>query len=98
MGIDTNKIKVIHNTSSSRFEAGIGKELAVLEYHLTGKVMAITHTEVPASLEGQGIASQLAQSAFEYAREKSYRVIPACEFIVVYLKKHPEYTDLVEGY
>lgn len=97
MQVDAAKVKVVHNTQAKRFEIRIGNELCVLEYQTRGNRMAFTHTGVPPALEGQGLANRLAQAGLEYAREKSYKVIPACEFMEVYLKRHPEYSDLLKG-
>lgn len=70
----------------------------VLDYRLEGQppsqVMAITHTGVPSALEGQGIAADLARTALETARRQSWKVRPVCSYIVAYLRRHPEYSDL----
>lgn len=91
MEIDAEKLSVVHNAGAHRFEIKIDEYLAVLEYEMRGDQIIIYHTEVPPDLEGQGIANRLARVALEYAREKSYKVVPACEFIRVYLRRHPEY-------
>ena len=54
-----------------------------------------THTLVPVSLKGQGIASYLAKYVLDYARENNLNVIPQCPFIRSYIERHPEYDDLV---
>lgn len=40
----------------------------VIDYHLSGSTMTITHTIVPASLGGRGIAGELTKFALESAR------------------------------
>jgi predicted GNAT family acetyltransferase len=95
MNIDAEKLNVVHNVGAHRFEIEIDEYLAVLEYEMRGDQMVFFHTEVPPDLEGQGIANRMARVALEYAREKSYSVVPACEFIRVYLRRHPEYKSLV---
>jgi predicted GNAT family acetyltransferase len=97
MQIDAEKLNVVHNTRASRFEVQVGEELAVLEYQMRGNKMIFTHTGVPEALEGQGIASRMARVALDYAREKAHAVVPACEFMEVYLRRHPEYKSLVPG-
>jgi predicted GNAT family acetyltransferase len=87
--------KVLHNVRASRFEVAVGKTVAVLEYQVEGQQVIFTHTEVPEQFEGQGIASQMARTALAHAREKGYKVVPACEFMQVYLDRHPEYQDLL---
>jgi predicted GNAT family acetyltransferase len=95
--IDAEKLAVAHNVPHTRFEIEAEGLLAVLEYVLRDNKMIFTHTGVPRPLEAQGIASRLARAGLEYAREKQYRVVPACEFMEVYIRRHREYQDLVGG-
>jgi uncharacterized protein len=55
----------------------------------------ITHTETPRALRGRGIASELVQGALELIRADGLKVVAGCGFVVDYLRKHPEYADLV---
>ena len=57
--------------------------------------MIITHTETPRALRGHGIASELVAGALELIRADGHKVIAGCSFVVDYLRKHPEYADLV---
>jgi predicted GNAT family acetyltransferase len=93
--IDVDKLSVVHNEPAGRFEIEAGRWMAVLEYEMRGNKMIFTHTGVPRPLEAQGIGSRLARAGLEYAREKAHRVVPACEFMEIYIKRHPEYMDLV---
>ena len=78
-----------------RFEIERDGHIASLEYNLAGNVLQLIHTEVPKELEGMGLASELAHEALEWARAQGKRVDVICEFVAAYLKKHPEYADLV---
>ena len=95
MQIDAANIKVVHNSKQNRFEIQVGKDVSVLEYDLRGQTIYFTHTFVPPALEGQGLANRMAETALNHARENSLKVVPACEFIHVYLRRHPQYQDLV---
>jgi uncharacterized protein len=53
------------------------------------------HTEVPRELGGRGIAGRLARHVLDYARRQGLRIIVLCPFIRAWMKKHPEYDDLV---
>lgn len=57
--------------------------------------MTIWHTEVPAALRGRGIATELAQAAFEYAKDNNLRVDVICPSALNFLSNHPEYKSLV---
>jgi len=95
MTIDPEKLEVLHDPKSGRFHIDVGSWMAVLDYELEGNVMVFTHTGVPRPLEGQGVGARLAKTGLEYARQQSYKVVAACAFMEVYIRRHPEYKDLV---
>jgi uncharacterized protein len=78
------------NSEKSRFELDMGNEIAFANYRLTPEAVVITHTETPRALRGRGIASELVKGALELIRADGRKVIAGC-----YLRKHPEYRDLV---
>lgn len=81
--------------TEGRFEIEDHGRIAFLEYSLAGDVLRLIHTEVPQELQGKGIASELAKSALDWAREHGKKVDVICEFVDAYLRRHPEYADLV---
>lgn len=81
--------------TNGRFELERDGHVAYLAYNLAGKVLQLIHTEVPEALRGKGMASTLAQSAFEWAREHEVKVDVICPAVAAYLRRHPEYSDLV---
>jgi len=81
--------------TNGRFELERDGQVAYLEYNLTGKLLQLIHTEVPEALRGKGVASTLAESAFQWAREHGVKVDVICPYVAAYLKRHPEYSDLV---
>jgi hypothetical protein len=88
---------VQHEKSFHRFAAHLGEATAVLRYKEEGDTIYMVHTEVPAEMEGKGIAGQLAKAALQYARENHLKVVARCPFVTSYLQRHPEYSDLVVG-
>ena len=83
------------NKAQSRFELDVGDAVAFANYRLAPPAVIITHTETPRSLRGRGIASELVKGALELIRADGRKVIAGCGFVVDYLRKHPEYADLV---
>jgi predicted GNAT family acetyltransferase len=83
------------NKALSRFELDAEGGLAFANYRLTPSAVIITHTETPPSLRGHGIASELVDGALQLIRADGLKVIAGCGFVVDYLQKHPEFTDLV---
>jgi uncharacterized protein len=87
--------KAPEKVTTGRFEIEREGEVAYLEYTMTGKVLGLIHTEVPEKLRGLGLASALAETALQYARENKMKVDVICPSVFDYLAKHPEYSDLV---
>jgi predicted GNAT family acetyltransferase len=89
-------VEITDQRGESRFEARIDGELAgFATYTREGGVLTIHHTEVFDQFEGMGVAGDLAQWALDGARGQNLAVIPECPFFAGYIKKHPEYVDLV---
>jgi predicted GNAT family acetyltransferase len=87
---------VVDNPAQGQFEIRTDQGVAVLKYEQRGDVLDLTHTRVPAPLEGQGYGAALARAALEHARAKGLKVIPTCPFVGTYLRRHKEYADLVQ--
>jgi predicted GNAT family acetyltransferase len=88
-------VAITHNPAASRFEAEFDGRLAVCAYHLVNGVMHLTHTEVPPSLQGQGIAAQLVRETLAWARNEGLRVRPLCSYVAAYMRRYPETQDLI---
>lgn len=82
-------------SANGRFELERDGHVAFLEYNFAGNILQLIHTEVPEPLRGKDMAATLARSAFQWAREHSVQVDVICPYVAAYLKKHPEYSDLV---
>ncbi|MGN7919249.1 MULTISPECIES: GNAT family N-acetyltransferase [Lysobacter] len=86
-------VSVRHVPDQQRFLTEVDGVQALLEYHLNGDQLVITHTLVPEAIGGRGIAGDLVRAAFEYAREAGYKVRPACSYAAAWIQRHPEYTE-----
>jgi hypothetical protein len=78
-----------------RFEIERDGAVAYLEYSLAGKILELIHTEVPASMRGQHVGTELISSALQWAREHKMKVDVVCPAVAEFIKQHPEYSDLV---
>ena len=94
--MEKKEYSVNNNEKEQRLEIREQNELAYLEYRYHKEDIALMHTFVPDPLEGKGVASSLARYALEWAREKGKRVIVYCPFVAAYLKRHPEYSNIVD--
>lgn len=81
--------------SASRFSTRVDGVDAYVDVERTEGTLVITHTLVPASIGGRGVAAELVSAAFEAARRDGLKVSPVCSYAAVWLQKHPEYADLL---
>ncbi|HEX2773341.1 MAG TPA: GNAT family N-acetyltransferase [Micromonosporaceae bacterium] len=89
-------VLVEDNPARRRFEILVDGSLAgSAGYELRPEVVVFTHTEVDPAYEGKGVGSALARGALDQVRERGDRVIARCPFIASFIKRHPEYDDLV---
>ncbi|MEC5144488.1 GNAT family N-acetyltransferase [Chitinophaga sp. 212800010-3] len=89
------ELNIQNNTTKHQFETVVDGHTALVAYTLFSGGIAFMHTEVPKELEGKGIASQLAKYVLDYARTNHLKVKPYCPYINAYMKRHPEYNDLL---
>ena len=90
--------QVIDNPDQRRFEIHVDGELAGFsEYELMdgGRYYAFSHTETDDRFQGQGLASVLVKEALDQVRAKGAGVLPYCPFVRTWLRRHPDYVDLV---
>lgn len=87
--------EVRHEPGQHRFVISVDGVDGVLGYHSQDKLMAISHTDVPAAIGGRGIAGQLVRAAFEHARSEGWSVRPDCSYAAAWVKRHPEYASLL---
>lgn len=89
-------VSVSDNPTESRFEVHDGDTLAgYADYTLSGDQISLIHTVVDDAFEGRGLAKELAETALTRARERGLAVLPPCEFISTYIRRNPEWLDLV---
>jgi uncharacterized protein len=85
-----------HDPAARRFSlaAEPGGPASVLDYELAPGRVVFTHTGVPASLRGHGLAAVLVQAGLSWARTQGLQVVPACSYVKTYIERHPEWRDL----
>lgn len=66
-------------------------------YRREGDRITFTHTVVEPEHEGAGVGSALARAALEGARAAGLRVVPQCPFVAAWIRRHPDYADLVDS-
>ncbi|RMA57804.1 GNAT family N-acetyltransferase [Ulvibacter antarcticus] len=93
------EVIVSENKEKKRFEAKVEGNLALIEYIRAEDKVYLTHTEVPKALEGKGVASSMANQVLQQIKDENLKLVPLCPFIAAYLKRHPEWKELLaKGY
>jgi uncharacterized protein len=91
------ELTLTNNTERRRFEAILdGRVAGFSTYELEPDRVVFVHTVVRPEFEGQGIGSRLAKFAVDEVRDRGLRIKPICPFIRAYLRRHPEYDEIVD--
>ncbi|MEO7149814.1 MAG: GNAT family N-acetyltransferase [Rhodanobacteraceae bacterium] len=85
----------MHDPAEHVFSVKVGGHRGVVDYSLRDGVMTIAHTGVPEAIGGRGVAAALVKAALDTARGNGWKVVPACSYAAVFIKRHPEYADLL---
>ncbi len=86
--------EVVDAPDQHRYEARVDGELAgVAEYTDRRDQRIFLHTNV--TLEGRGVGGALARAALDDVRARGKRAVPKCPFFAAWIRRHPDYVDLV---
>ena len=93
-----DQLRIVDNPEHHRYEAVLDdRVVGISQYSLADDVITFLHTEVDQSAEGKGIGSRLAAGALDDVRQRGLRVVARCPFISAYIRRHPDYADLLAG-
>lgn len=94
---DALSVEVRNDAEHRQFTLEIdGRAVGKAEYRLRGDTYLFIHTEVDPEFQGRGVANRLARSALDDVRQQGRTLVPLCPFIAAYIKRHPEYDDIVD--
>ncbi|MDR3385973.1 MAG: GNAT family N-acetyltransferase [Rudaea sp.] len=83
------------NAAQERYEMQLDGGVAFVTYRRSPDAIVLLHAEVPRELEGRGLGSTLVRSVLEAVRANGEKIVPRCSFIAAYLRRHPEFADLL---
>lgn len=87
-------MEILHD--KKKFYIGsIDDPKAELDYRLDGEVIDAYHTLVKPELEGQGIAGQLFNELYKFAKENNYKIKGSCSYVAKKLES-PDIEDSVK--
>ena len=86
---------LIDNADAKRYEFEMEGKRPIIEYIKAKEKIYLTHTEVPDSMAGKGVGKALVGQVLEDIKEKGLTLIPLCPFVALYIKRNPEWKELV---
>jgi len=93
--IDFDQLDLHLNEDRKHYELHVEGKVAFVEYIKAQQQIYLTHTEVPNSLEGNGVASNLILKVLKEVEILDLQLVPLCPFVASYIKRHPEWKKLV---
>jgi uncharacterized protein len=88
---------VIDVPTAHRYEIRVGGELAgVVTYQRRTGPLVLVHTEIDPRFEGHGLGTKLAGAVLDEVRRRGGTVVPRCPFVAGWIRRHPEYLDVVD--
>lgn len=92
-------IAVRNNPEENRFEVSVDGEFAgVMDYRVDDGRVLVPRVEVLPEFRGGGVASTLVRESLDTIRAEGWgTVVPLCPYAETWIRRHPEYQDLVDG-
>ena len=84
------------NETGHRFEWNLNGKVGFIDYKKIGNRITLLHTEIPPEFRNRGEGTAFVEETLRYIKENHFNIIVLCTFVQAYLKKHPEWTDLID--
>ncbi|MGH2972420.1 MAG: GNAT family N-acetyltransferase [Gaiellaceae bacterium] len=87
-------MRVVDNPAELRYEVHDDGELVgEIRYRKLPGALALVHTEAHPKREGLG--TEIVRGALDDIRARGLKVVPVCPFVGAFIRRHPDYADLV---
>ncbi|MFN3521995.1 MAG: GNAT family N-acetyltransferase [Phenylobacterium sp.] len=83
------------NAAEGRFEMDEQGMTSWADYRLAEGRLFIDHVEAPPPLRGTGASGRLMAAVAAEARTRGLRITPICGYAAAWLRRSPEFRDLV---
>lgn len=90
-------IDVTDNAARNRYELEVDGQTAYARYRKESGVLFIDYVEAPPALRGTGAAGRLMDGMMQQARAEGLKVTPICGYAALWLRRHPDYSDMMAG-
>jgi len=84
-----------NNAEAARYEMDEQGQTSWADYRLQGERLYIDHVESPPALRGTGAAGRLMKALAQDARNRGLKITPICGYAAAWLRRSPEFKDLV---
>ena len=88
-------IELVNNEAIHNFELVVDGHRSFIDYKIKDNKIYLIHTEVPAELEGRGVAAAIVEKALTFIEQKGLKLVPLCAYVQFFLKRHPEWNRLL---
>ena len=95
MSDQATPLHIAHDEANQAFTTVVDGHTCVVDYSLRGHTMTITHTGVPQTVGGRGIAATLTRFAVLAAEAKGWKIVPACSYAEAWFRRNPEFAHLL---
>lgn len=86
------QLNIEHDGMAQKFSTEVDGEEALLAYTMINDSLNLHFLLAP----NEDVAEELCKAALEYARKNGLKIISSSEYVDEFLKRHPEYEDLIE--
>ncbi len=94
--MELQDLPLIKNEAQQQYQLHVDGHIAFIDYKQASKKVYLIHTEVPAALEGRGVAAVLVSKVLADIEQNGEVLVPWCPYVKIYLKRHPEWDRLLE--
>ena len=96
-GAAPSQIEIIDDQEEHSYVVMVdGQRKGKAVYHLRGGRYFFVHTEIDPDMGGRGLGRRLVEFALEDVKAREGTVVPICPFFRSYIKRHPEYDELID--
>lgn len=89
-------LRLDHDSDRGRYSLWHGATyVGFLGYHLEGDVATLQHTIINEEYGRLGYARALVTLVLEDLQKKNLKIIPECSYVQDYLRRYPEYIDML---
>ena len=91
-------VRVVDNPKQLRYELWLDSTLGgFIAYRLEPEAVVLVHTDADPAFVGGRLGGRLVRGALDDLSARGLGLVPLCPFVAAYIRRHPEYADLVVG-